>query len=926
MKLRFFVSTVLVWIVLMCSAACGSVQLDAANFPDAAFRNYVTSFDINADNVLSDSEIAAVTYIAAGGYASFDYERDNSGIFVPVYHSRYNIKNLKGIEHFTNLQVLDCSFNELEDIDVSSFPALTYLNCAANKLTSLDVSTNTQLKELWCCRNNISSLDLSKNTALEELYCWSNSLTELDTTHNTNLAVLFCADNGLTALDITRNAKLWSLSCGRNSIKTLDISKNPALVELYCFRNKLTAMNTDSNPALSRLSLTKNDLGVVNVTSNEGLTALDCGENYIAALDVTSNKTLRELYFYDSTIRNIDLSENTALVNLDCSRTNLMTLDVSSNTRLENIDCKGNSKLEALKLTSSDGQYQTDMREYVGERIGYVNSVQGYRYDIPEGEQYSRLYAVDTTFTDGIARFATMPHFIYYNYNIGYSGSANISSYMGVEVYLPRDSFIYVPEPDGSTEPGDFDHPSKVVSIDEVADFYPFAMAEAPASTYIPEPEPKDENETNETTSSGGGGGGGGCNSYGFGVIVLAAAGLLFRRKAGLLVLTVVVSVSMCYPAQADYVLPIEYTVYEIAGTWTADFELSSELREKISTEWDNYAVSSNKLQASAFTGGIHIYSEAALQGSWTVRPQDLYNLSTTGEYGGVVLPVAADMISGDIYVVQCTFSNDVQPGEMISVHGFQIDSAGESVSESGKMYLAKFVVFDENYKRVDSVPESRKVYVALSLTPEYINAGIVTVVRGEYVTEDDPLYRLTPNAAQNIADALGIASSDLKYLTRANIGLPVEPTEAMKSYVKSDDHEIVANLPTVSVDAAGVYVIPITLSGDIWETLKSKDIADYKFYALNDSDLGSGQMRTAIINGLLSTWEIFSMSGEKLDSFGVKEFLMVGLLEAGKPFSLYVARIILMLLLGGCNTGINPSLITAAITLLLAREIWRKR
>ena len=207
------------------------------------------------------------------------------------------------------------------------------------------------------------------------------------------------------------------------------------------------------------------------------------------------------------------------------------------------------------------------------------------------------------------------------------------------------------------------------------------------------------------------------------------------------------------------------------------------------------------------------------------------------------------------MYVVQCTFSNDIQPGELISVHGFEVDSNGESVSESGKMYLAKFVVFDENYTRVDSVPTNRKVYVALSLSPEYVNAAIVTVIRGNYITEDDPLYRLTPDAAQKIADELGILSSDLKYLTRANIGLPVEPTEAMKAYVKSDDHEIVANLPTVSVDVAGTYIIPVTLSGDIWESLRDKDISSYKFYALNDSDLGDEQMRISFINGLVSTW-----------------------------------------------------------------------
>lgn len=62
--------------------------------------------------------------------------------------------------------------------------------------------------------------------------------------------------------------------------------------------------------------------------------------------------------------------------------------------------------------------------------------------------------------------------------------------------------------------------------------------------------------------------------------------------------------------------------------------------------------------------------------------------------------------------------------------------------------------------------------------------------------------------------------------------------------------------------------------------------------------------MRPAFITGLISTWELYTLNGEKLETFGVKEFLLVGLLQAGKLFSLYLAKLIIMLLLGGCNFG----------------------
>ncbi|MBQ7216306.1 MAG: leucine-rich repeat domain-containing protein [Synergistaceae bacterium] len=1014
----------------MCSieSACVSVMQCSArrskyfrggglsNFPDENFREYVSeNFDVDGDGMLSESEIEAVTQITAGGYSRIDYARDlSSGIIYHVYESRYHIKSLEGIEIFTNLQILDCSFNELESLDVSSFQHLRYLNCANNQLDSLDLSNNPELRILWCCRNPIASLDISGNPELQEVYCWDNELHELDTSNNENLTVLFCASNNLTALDLSRNQKLRSLSCGRNQIRALDLSNNPSLTELYCFRNRLGALDTSHNRELVRLSFTNNNLGTVRTGSNPKLKAFDCGENYLVSLDVRSNTALEELYFYKTTVKDIDLSANKALISLDCSNTNLMTIDLSNNSLLQNMRYFREKYIESLHLVSADGHYQTDMREYVGDKVSRVKSVQGYQYIYSNGERSGNDKKISTVYSSvspvvsfgSIPKppespdqwdledydyseyleyiknlsmdtpYRTMPHYIVYQYDTGYTGSAEtyyVPRTMYVGVSLPLNSFIYLPHNPETAGPGDLDEASKVVSIDEIGDFYRFT---APTISVVPinqessdqkqqtpseqvsqespdheqqtpsgqtsqespdheqqtPSEQTSQEHTTQNTSSSGSGGGGGCNS-GLGIFGLMFSGfVLLRKKTGIFALAVVLSVSLCCSAQAgvkaaDYVLPIDYTIYDISGTWTADFELTPELAEKIYSEWLNPAVSENKLSASASSPSIHLYSDAAVSGTWYVRPQDLYTLSAAGEYGGVILPVIEGNTSNDIYVALCTFSNDIQPGELISVHGFEADTSElESVTKEGRRYTAKFVVLDENYRRVDSVPESRKVYVAVSLSPEYINTGIVTVIRGEYITEEDPLYRLTPEAAQHIADQLGIASSDLKYLTRANIGRPVEPTDAMKKYVASDDHEIIINLPTVSVDEEGIYIIPITLSADVWEMLQSQDIKNYKFYALNDSELGKDQMRPVFINGLLNTWELFTLTGEKLDSFGVREFLMVGLLQAGKPFSLYLAKLIIMLLLGGCTTGIGLSFTGAVILSIIAAKLIRRK
>ena len=130
-------------------------EINATNFPDANFRNWILSQDYGRDGVLTDEEIAAVTLIDVSGKS---------------------IQSLKGIEYFTALTSLYCYSNSLTSLDVSKNTALTLLSCSSNQFTSLDVSKNTALTALYCVKNKLTSLDVSKNTALTTLSCYGNQI------------------------------------------------------------------------------------------------------------------------------------------------------------------------------------------------------------------------------------------------------------------------------------------------------------------------------------------------------------------------------------------------------------------------------------------------------------------------------------------------------------------------------------------------------------------------------------------------------------------------------------------------------------------------------------------------------------------------------------------------------------------------------
>ena len=175
-----------------------AVAIDATNFPDEAFRQYVAdNFDKDKDGALNQTERNAVKEIRIS----------NSGC-----------TSLQGLKYFSKL---------------------TDLFCSDNNLTELDVSENPELKRLICYNNSLTSLNLNKNTKLESLNCNKNKLTVLDLRENKSLWWLRCNNNCLTSLDLRNNPKIRDLQVGSqryqilaNDDRTYDLHQLPGKFEL----------------------------------------------------------------------------------------------------------------------------------------------------------------------------------------------------------------------------------------------------------------------------------------------------------------------------------------------------------------------------------------------------------------------------------------------------------------------------------------------------------------------------------------------------------------------------------------------------------------------------------------------------------------------------------------------------------------------
>ena len=118
--------------------------------------------------------------------------------------------------------------------DLSKFTNLTILDCSFNLLTEL-TCLNNSLRVLHCSHNNLTSLP-KLNVNLRELYCSYNNLTSLP--NLLNLKILLCYDNKII---IIPNIPI-SLTCvnySNNDICNV-IGKNPSI---NAFKHKINTLN-----------------------------------------------------------------------------------------------------------------------------------------------------------------------------------------------------------------------------------------------------------------------------------------------------------------------------------------------------------------------------------------------------------------------------------------------------------------------------------------------------------------------------------------------------------------------------------------------------------------------------------------------------------------------------------------------------------
>lgn len=266
-----------------------------------------------------------------------------------------NISDLTGIEYFTNLDNLNCSYNQLTSLgSVTTLPNLTALYCNHNQFTTLDVSGINTLTQLACHNNSITSLNLNNSltflncsnnplgtfdfsalTDLVNLQCNSNSLSNLDVTNLINLQILHCKSNSLTSLNVSTLVNLDRLDFSGNSINTIDLSALVNLEYLACSDNGLTSLNISSSPNLIELSCHINEISSLDVSTLTNLERLQINNNLLTTIDLTALNNLEHLICSHNLFSNLDINALTNLEYLNYGNSGLGNIDVQNQVNLK---------------------------------------------------------------------------------------------------------------------------------------------------------------------------------------------------------------------------------------------------------------------------------------------------------------------------------------------------------------------------------------------------------------------------------------------------------------------------------------------------------------------------------------------------------------------------------------------------------------
>jgi len=217
-------------------------------------------------------------------------------------------------------------------IDLNPFPHLNTLECSSDQLTEIDLSQVPNLTSLSLVGGNqLRELELSPVPHLLSLTCISERLTRLDLTPVPNLTSLTIA-YGLNNLDLSPVPRLTSLKF--DSAKPVGTGWRDYRTHYF---DHFTTIDLRPVPELRSLSLHSNRITKLDLKPVRKLESLECHLWRLEKLDLRPVPNLTSLGCWSDRLTKLNLKPVPNLKSLDCRCQRLKKLNLKPLRHLEKI-------------------------------------------------------------------------------------------------------------------------------------------------------------------------------------------------------------------------------------------------------------------------------------------------------------------------------------------------------------------------------------------------------------------------------------------------------------------------------------------------------------------------------------------------------------------------------------------------------------
>jgi len=313
-------------LALALTGARASVVINETNFPDENLRFVASQYDADEDGTLSDDELAEITEINAG-----------------------YIMNLKGAEHFKNLDFLCLYYGSDENpsitsINLSLFPKLyrfSLQDCSG--VTSLDFSKNPLLTEFELLRcPNVSSLKLPASVEQVGLD-GAKSLTALDVSQLPKLRQFFMINSGVTDLNFSANPVLSSIGITgvedeKQVLNTVNLTNCDGLENIDIRYTTITTLTMKHLPIVRSLMMLYNDITSTTIEDCAEFNDITCNDNVLGTLCLKDNPLLGTINTEDNQLQVLIADNCPKLGRVQAFNNKLMWLDLKDAVKPENIE------------------------------------------------------------------------------------------------------------------------------------------------------------------------------------------------------------------------------------------------------------------------------------------------------------------------------------------------------------------------------------------------------------------------------------------------------------------------------------------------------------------------------------------------------------------------------------------------------------